>query len=319
MTEQRTMLATFTPLVLALSSVCSVAQVVPTKFVHDRVFVVAPAPDGSTLNLFTDTGGGWNAISKSAAERLKLRAAGEVDGERGKAHIVNYPEFLRRAGVPAPSKEPWLNGHLVVAPDAELTEGDGTLGSRWFADRVWRIDYPGQTLEVISGWKPSGADHVAALGFASRADGKRALNFPRIAISVDGKPIDVLLDTGATAELTEESAPAFQVKPGTKTGTSYVIKTIFDRWHAAHPTWRVLEKAEKVTGHVFAMIEVPEVTVAGVTIGPVWFTQRPDATFQKWMSQMMDREISGAIGGSTLKYLRIVLDYPGATAYVLRN
>ena len=304
------------PFVLAVVSASSVAQGVPAEFVHDRIYVVARAPDGWNLRFYTDTGGGWNAIGKSAAERLKLSVKGQVEVEHGQASAVDFPDFLRQAGVPPPSNDPWLKGRLVVAPDAKLMDADGFLGTRWFAGHVWQIDYPGQTLSTISAWRPSIDDHPAALGFRSGPDGKRILNFPRITISVDEKPIDVLLDTGATAELTEESAPEFRVKPGTRIGTSYVIKSIFERWQALHPNWRVIERAETVTGRAYPMIEVPQVTIAGVTFGPVWFTQRPDAAFRDWMSQMMDKEISGAIGGSGLKYLRVVLDYPGATAYV---
>ena len=51
------------------------------------------------------------------------------------------------------------------------------------------------------------------------------------------------------------------------------------------------------------------------TVGPVWFVQRPDASFREYMAQMMDMPIDGAIGGSALKYFRMVIDYPNATAY----
>jgi hypothetical protein len=34
------------------------------------------------------------------------------------------------------------------------------------------------------------------------------------------------------------------------------------------------------------------------------------------MSQMTDEIVRGAVGGSALKYLRIVLDYPGAKMYL---
>ena len=64
------------------------------------------------------------------------------------------------------------------------------------------------------------------------------------------------------------------------------------------------------------MIEVPRVTVAGFTVGPVRFARRPDFNFAQWMSSMMDKPIVGAFGGSGLQYFRLVLDYPRATAWV---
>jgi len=304
------------PLFLVGAAASSAAQAIPTEFVHDRIYVVARAPDGWNLRFYTDSGGGWNAIGRAAVDRLKLPTRGEIQVEGGQASLVDFPDFLRQAGIPSPSNEPWLKGRLVVAPDAELMDADGFLGTRWFAGHVWQIDYPAQTLTAMSAWSPSVDDHPTALGFRSGPDGKRNLNFPRITISIDGNPIDVLFDTGATAELTEESAPEFRLKPGTRIGASYVIKSIFESWQTLHPNWRVIERAEAVTGRAFPMIEVPQVTIAGITFGPVWFTQRPDAAFRNQMSQMMDKQVVGAIGGSGLKYLRLVLDYPGATAYL---
>ena len=64
------------------------------------------------------------------------------------------------------------------------------------------------------------------------------------------------------------------------------------------------------------MIEVPEVRIGGLDVGPVWFTLRPDPNFLEFMSQMTDEIVRGAVGGSALKHLRVVLDYPGATMYL---
>jgi len=294
------------------------AQGLPVQFEHDRIRVTAPAPDHSTVRFQLDTGGGWNSIGRSTADRLRLRPVGQIEIEGRKTAVVDFPVFLKRAGIPLPLSEPWLKGRLAVAPDETLLGAEGLLGSRWFAGGVWRIDYPGRTFASLGDWNPALDDHPVALGFRSDKDGRRVFNFPRLAITVMGRPIDVLLDTGATAKLTEASAAAFQAKPGTLVGTSYIVKSIFDEWQAAYPAWRVIEAADAVTGRVFAMIEVPEVSIADVSFGPVWFTQRPDATFPEWMSLMTDKQIDGAIGGSGLKYLRVVLDYPGAIGYVQR-
>ena len=64
------------------------------------------------------------------------------------------------------------------------------------------------------------------------------------------------------------------------------------------------------------MIEVPRATVAGFTVGSVWFARRPDFNFAQWMSSMMDKPIVGAFGGSGLQYFRLVLDYPRSTAWI---
>jgi hypothetical protein len=302
--------------VLACLVASVAAQDLPAQFEHDRIHLTVTAPDRSSVRFYTDSGGGWNAIGKTAFERLRLRAVGQVDGPGGKLDVVEFPAWVAHAGVPVPAAdEPWLEGRLAVVPDQEMLGDDGFLGTRWFAGRVWKIDYPRQSFSVLPKFTPAAEDRPLALGFPTDENGKRELDFPRVEIVVDGKPIDVLLDTGATATLTEASAAAFQLKPGTRIGTSFVGKSIFEEWRKVHPSWRVVEAADTLMGHVFPMIEVPEVSLAGVRFGPVWFTLRPDANFER-MSDSMDKQIHGAIGGSGLKYLRIVLDHPGAMAYV---
>jgi hypothetical protein len=41
---------------------------------------------------------------------------------------------------------------------------------------------------------------------------------------------------------------------------------------------------------------------------------RPDRNFHEYMSQWTDRRIEGALGGSALRYFRVVVDYPNAIA-----
>lgn len=305
------------PVVLACLVASVAAQELPAQFDHDRIHLTVTAPDQSSVRFYTDSGGGPNAIGKAALARLRLRTVGQAEGDGEKVDVVDFPAWAARAGIPAPSSdEPWLKGRLMIASDQEMQGDDGFLGTRWFADHVWKIDYPRQSFSSLQRFTPAAEDHPIALGFRSDENGKRDLNFPRVVMVVDGKPIDVLFDTGATATLTEGSAAAFQLKPGTRIGTSFIVKSILEEWRKAHPSWRVVEAGDTLSGHVFPMIEVPEVSLAGVTFGPVWFTQRPDSAFREWMSDMMDKQIHGAIGGSGLKYLRVVLDYPNAMAYV---
>jgi hypothetical protein len=58
------------------------------------------------------------------------------------------------------------------------------------------------------------------------------------------------------------------------------------------------------------MIEVPEISVCHISVGPVWFTSRADQTFSKYMSQWTDLPIVGALGGSSLHFFRVTADYP---------
>lgn len=291
------------------------AQVVPAEFLRERIFVVGSLANGERVRFFTDTGGGWNAISAPAQARLKLPQQGEAEIDGGRAPLVDAGALFEHSKIPAPWRdEPWLHGMLVVAPADQFSEGDGTLGSRWFAGHVWDIDYGRQQLRVLPS-RPARADfREVPMGFVVDEKGRRALNFPRITIGVDGQQIDVLLDSGASARLTPGAASILGYEAGASVGTSFVIRTIFERWKAAHPQWRTIPNADTRGG--FAMIEVPTVEVGGIEVGPVWFTMRPDPNFLEFMSQMTDQAVSGALGGSALKYLHVVLDYPGAKMYL---
>jgi hypothetical protein len=302
-------------LLLILVAPSAHTQVIPAEFVRDRIFVLATATDGTHVRFFTDTGGGWNAISDGARARLKLQPVGEAELEKSRAPLVDATKLFGHSNIPSPARdEPWLHGMLVVAPATAFLEGDGTLGSRWFAGHIWDVDYGHLTLRALPAPPSPAGFNIIVMGFAADEKGRRALNFPRITISVDGKDIDVLLDTGASATLTSEAAGVLRHETGALVGTSFVIRSIFDQWKAAHPEWRTISQADARGG--FPMIEVPDVRVGGIAVGPVWFTLRPDPNFLEFMSQMTDQVVSGALGGSALKYLRIVLDYPGAKMYL---
>jgi hypothetical protein len=61
------------------------SQVVPTEFANDRILVIASAANGVRVRFFTDTGGGWNAISvvRNAADQIGDMTVGVADAEDG--------------------------------------------------------------------------------------------------------------------------------------------------------------------------------------------------------------------------------------------
>lgn len=298
-----------------LSSVAAASgpRVVPADFVQDQVWVT-PSIQGERLRLFTDTGGGWNALSAGVVERLMLPREASEAGE-----LVAWPDFDADRDIPrAPTH--FMGGRLAVAPPEQLFGGDGFLGGRWFADGVWEFDYPGRRLLRHDGaYDKAPAEHRAALGFQVDAEGHRTTHFPSIDVEIDGEVLPMLYDSGATATTTETSAPVFGVAPGTPVGTSFIEHAVFERWRTKHPGWRVLESADRKGPQLRRMIEVPEITLAGHTVGPVWFAEQPAGAFQSYMAGMMDRPTWGALGGSALKYFRVVVDYPAATAHFLRD
>lgn len=311
---------------LALLTGCAAAAAdrrVPTSFDHDRIFVVAPAEDGRTLRLCTDSGGGYDRIGERVAARLALAEIGELPAQRPGSRsrpLVAFPASFERAGIPPPTFDPVFKGGLLPSPDSELQgDGDGFLGSRWYRDRIWEIDYPRQTLKLLIRAAPIDDTHRLSLGFQVDGNGRRTTSFARLSIVVDGESLEMLFDTGANAGLTDAAAAALRAPPGTRVATSFITRSVYDRWTARHPDWRVLPDADAVGGSTMPMIEVPQVSIAGLVVGPVWFAQRPDDAFHMWMASMMDAPTDGAVGGSAFHDLRVTVDYPRATAWFERS
>jgi hypothetical protein len=294
------------------------AQTLPARFEADRIFVVPKTADGTEIRFFTDSGGGY-FISKEMADRLHLPtqsvASDAADDKDAKpTSMATLPTFQRDATIPLSVEG---DGKIAVmsmdSVPPVLRDADGMLGEVWFGGRIWTWDYPGKTLRIEgTRWKPNASTPHVSLGFPTE-NNARADNFARIAIAVDGKSFDVLLDTGASTMLTDEALKAVDDKRPARRATSFIVDSIFKDWRAKHPDWRVIENAE--AGTKAAMIEVPLVEIAGSRVGPVWFTWRPDKNFHDYMSGMMDGKVEGAIGGDAFNHFVMTIDYPKAVAY----
>lgn len=292
-------------------------QRLPAEFSCDRVHVLPRTLEGETLRLFTDTAGGtW--ITAATAERLGLPLTRHGDGEES-ARSVAFPAFAADATIPAvdpasDTRDAAFRGRLVVMPKVPaFLKSEGMLGQEWFGGRVWAFDYAQGTLEVGGPGVEAGA-HTVALGFPLRADGSRATNFPSIRASIDGEELPFLFDTGATIQPSAAAAKAIGLAGAESgCGTGFITASVYARWRQAHPDWPVVESADTtVKGE--PMIQVPAVTIAGHTVGPVWFTRRADRNFHEYMSSMMDTRVEGALGGSLFRYFRLTIDYPAARA-----
>lgn len=302
----------------ALSAANPGGQVLPTSFEADRVYVVPQTRDGTKLKFFTDSGGA-TMLLESLVSRLKLAAQALPKEYGDDAKAAKLPAFKPGLGIPVPLD---LDGRIPIAPnsDTHFDIGDGMLGEAWFAGRIWTWDYPKHALTLeASAWKPPRRATRVALGFSVDEKGARAANFPRITIRIDGKPIDLLLDTGATTVLTAQALSSIgDGQPATR-AASFIADSQFQAWHKAHPQWRVIENAQDGTKTPVSLIEVPEVEIAGTRVGPVWFNWRSDHAFHDYMSKMMDKQVEGAIGGNALRHFVMTIDYPRAAAYFLRT
>ncbi|HEY0254783.1 MAG TPA: hypothetical protein VGC41_24825, partial [Kofleriaceae bacterium] len=174
----------------------------------------------------------------------------------------------------------------------------------WFAGKSVVFDYPAKRM-TLGSLPAVSAEHRIPVHFAPD------MAYGRISMTVAGEIVPMLLDTGATVILTDSALAALH---GDRTrATSFIIHDVLERWHAAHPEWRVIEDADQI-GKGSRMIEVPAVTIGGYTVGPVWFTERPDQAFHTWMAQWMDQPTDGALGGDAFRTLRVGVDWTAGTA-----
>ncbi|MGN6110905.1 MAG: hypothetical protein ACTHU0_37740 [Kofleriaceae bacterium] len=281
----------------------------PIAMVEGRFFLETRTADGQQLRIFLDSAGGM-FLAKRAADRLKLAIEREQEGER-EIETAELPA-LADPRIPRPAL-----ARFPVLEDSrrDLDAGDGMFGAPWFAGRVVTFDYAAGKLWLRApGDLPAvPAAHRIQVGLPRDASGAPSSPYGRIQMQVAGESIDMLLDTGATVALTPA---ALGQLGGTAVhrATSFITESVFARWRAAHPAWRVIDAADQTVAGA-PMIEVPEVTIAGHRVGPVWFTRRPDRAFHVWMAQWMDQPTEGALGGSAFgHFARVTVDWPGAVA-----
>ncbi|MET0255560.1 MAG: hypothetical protein ABWZ54_03365 [Luteibacter sp.] len=303
-------------LVAAFGSVAGAhaATVVPTVYEAGHFFATPVTASGQALKLLVDTGGGGRSlVVYGEAGRRKGLAESSCAGEKAFA----LPAFAPGKTLPASNRGCGMAGD-VDWPAAAME--DGMVGAWYLSGFTVTFDYPGRRLTFEDAkWRPAASAHSLALGLPINAKGELGSPFPRITLTIDGEPLDVLLDTGATAHPTEAGLKAMGTPVVGGYGvTSYVTASVMDRWHARHPDWKLVKQADDLFGpdKTKRAIEVPQVIVGGWSVGPVWFTERPDANFVEKMSAAMDDTVYGAAGGNLFRTFRMTIDYPGHKAYL---
>ncbi len=301
-------------LLLIIPLFCTSTEL-PSEFENNLIYLTPKLSDGTTVKFFTDTGGGWNAISKELSKKYQWKIESR-ETEDGAIEVTDMPQFDKSAWIPVAGLNNWWAGQLQVVPRKEINSSnklDGTLGGRWHAEKIIDFNYLDKSITILSNVPETTNFSEVPLGFQKNELGNYTLGFPSIYISVDGVTIPMLFDTGASAWPSNEALEQLNLS-GEKVATSFITASIFDNWVKSHPEWTVIEKACLLSKQ--SMIRVPELKIANKVVGPVWFTRREDNNFHQFMSSMMDKQIDGALGGSALKYLRVIVDYPNERAWV---
>ena len=282
----------------------------PATMEHHRFFVEATTAKGDVLRLFTDTGGGMN-LTTTGADKLGVPYTLPSNPAQEPAGTTAWPAYSG-AWIPLP-KSAGAEGFelpILVAPPGMTM--DGMLGAAWFGDRTWEWDYRAGTLRLLrdGALPPVAPAHRVALGFQRDEAGARTTHFPRLPARIDGVELQFLFDTGATFRLDETAAVALGDAAVRERAGSFITRTVMDGWRTQHPDWPYLEQGDGKA----AMIQVPDVEIAGFHTGPVWFSARPDSAFHEYMAQWMDRPVDGALGGNAFASFRVTVDYVEAAA-----
>jgi hypothetical protein len=304
---------------LVASDILAKERLLPAKFENNQIYLLPTLLDNKQVKFFTDTGGGWNVITKELQQTYKLKTITKKS-DNGNVLLCEMPHFVQGKSIPIGGLNNFMEGYLFIRDKEKISPFsniDGALGGRWHAEKIISFDYINKKmsiLESISELNIKKYDEIK-LGF-QKHNGVYTSAFPRIEIKVLGKALPMLFDTGATARLSVKAKQVLKNKSDA-VGTSYIVSSLFDKWQRENPSWLVIKKADKLLNE--SMIQVPEVQIGDQTIGPVWFTRRQDNNFHEYMSSYMDKKIEGAIGGSLLKYLRIIIDYPNEKAYIFND
>ncbi|WP_139203009.1 hypothetical protein [Pseudoxanthomonas sp. GM95] len=306
----------------ALATIAHAREKIPTDYEAGHFFARLSAQDGHSLRLVVDTGGpggsGLYVVDPNAATRagLKIRRC-DVDGEALPVVELRSPLWK---GVPdAPGR--LCGASALLAKGVGIGADDGNLGAGYLSHFIWTFDYPNQALWLESaGWKPGVGTRSIPMSFPRNSDGEKASGLPRIQLKIAGESLDFLLDTGATAAPTRAGQKAMTLQTEKGIGvTSYIDKAVLDRWHQEHPDWIVIDDGDEllpVQGDM-RVIRVPNVMVAGWSVGPVWFTERPEGTFgPKGMGAHMDAPVVGAAGANLWQHFVMTLDYPHDAAWL---
>lgn len=173
-------------------------------------------------------------------------------------------------------------------------------------NKSWTFDYPNNEIWVNTPIDETQRNNpnVQMVGFKKDEQNVNIYGHPRITVEIDGDSLDVLFDTGATMVLSEDGKK--QMKTDKKTlGGSFIAVSIFQKWRKNHPDWTYFPKGD-LAGDI---IEVPLVKIGEHEVGPVLFATRPDENWSEGMIVSMDKIVKGAIGGSALKYFKVIIDY----------
>ena len=283
----------------------------PASFHHGLVFVEPVSQDGDTLRFFTDSSDG-SIIYESTADRLDLTTTSAIINDR-EQQAAFLPPFIDDRYIPSPMVS---DGLIPVRSDDRkpshhrtiLEQGDGILGSTWFAMRTWTINFSEETFYVQpTDEKARNIDpgEIIPVAFAEE-DGERRYHFARLPVIIGGDTLSLVLKTGSNIILDERGKEQLN-HPDHIFPAGLISEDHFEKWRNEHPEWKVFDEVDINYGG--DLIRVPEIQIGSYTAGPVHFAVRRNEAFAEWFSRFTDEPVEGALGADAFRDAHITVDY----------
>lgn len=274
---------------------------IPLDIKGNRPFIelklVAPAENQRMARFLVDTGGGGFLLTEPLARDLGL-TWGESTREQGKEfwRVTQVPEiYLGDFPVKLnPSRVLVTIGQEDMLPPVAPGHADGMLPGHVLAQYHVVFDYPARSFTIAD------AGELTPVGLPMPMPVSKPSGFPRTELVIDGEPVGLLLDTGASFSMVSEVA--------------------LKRWGAAHPEWErragAVGDAVTLGGQTLETIIIPTALWDTYPVSGLGMVSRREGVFERWMTSMMTAPIIGSLAGNVLKQFRVEVDYMNETLYL---
>jgi predicted aspartyl protease len=274
---------------------------VPLMLEDNRVFVELTfrRTDGTSrkARAWVDTGGGSLLLTERLANDLGLARTGPEESSDDRRSVPLSRPSVSLDALPLDVSSARVFAYVGTDQIAPGVDAEAFLPGRVLMHYHVVFDYPGHTFTMaLPGVLTPRGKRVAATIHPESG-------FPRIELTIDGKPYGFLLDTGAAYTM--------------------ISRELLEKWAAAHQDWPRLTGAvaeanmlDDQTDVDALLLRLPHLQWGSIEMRNVGAVSRRLGTFETYMTRMMSGPIIGAIAGNVLKTLRLEIDYPNGAAYI---
>jgi len=192
-------LSEFAPLATRIGAPVSV----PAEVSNSAMFVNVMVNGRGPYRMFVDTGCALTVVSRRVAAAVgavaPIPSGIEIDAKNGFGDLVDVRpvdlESLAIGGARFEGVEACVSGSFDRISGIEGKAVDGALGYNLFADLYVALDFPRQRITLSTRWPDAVAPVVSERTIVQHA------GVPFVTIRVQGKRVEVMIDTGSNEDL----------------------------------------------------------------------------------------------------------------------